>query len=346
MYFDAVIGHNRIKSQLAGLLARDMLPHSLLFYGEKGLGKWATAQALASEIVGRPVFSSPQGTTYLDTLHKERSEMGMSAKESDKGDDIYVDKGEVFWLRPTTSTGLKISQWQLLLREYLTKASSRKRVIIIEDFQTARPDFANALLKSIEEPPKDVFFILITTKKALTLPTILSRCMLVPFVELPPNELAEAMKKRGYTGNIEDAARLSNGNPEQALLLLEQGSVPTLALAIKILEAIAFDKTYFTRCALWLAPMDREELREVFSWMRILARDMESLRFGVAKDMLRCPMYETQLVKLLTKWNSKALRILCRETLDGEDALRLYIRTALIADGILPTLRNAVEEEL
>lgn len=345
MYFDAVIGHNSIKSKLTNLMARDMLPHSILFYGEKGLGKGGMAKALASTLIGREVFQAPKGMTYLDMVKQDIESVGASKKDVAPGDAIYIDKGDVFWLRPPTTAGLKISQWQLLLREYLSKASSRKRIVIIEDFQTARPDFANAILKSIEEPPKDVFFILITTKKSTVLPTILSRCMLLPFVELMPEELVKAMKAQNWEGNLEEVARLSNGNPEQARALLKKGDMPLLTLAIKVLESIAFDATYFTRCALWLQPLDRQELGEVFSWLRILARDIESLRFGAPQEMLRCPKYRSTFVKLLPKWNSTALTLLCRETLEGDKALRLNIRTVLVVDGILPVLRTAVEEE-
>ena len=60
-YFDSIIGQDSIKAHLSELVSRNALPHSLLFYGEAGLGKLDMAIGLASLLLGRQVFSQPKG---------------------------------------------------------------------------------------------------------------------------------------------------------------------------------------------------------------------------------------------------------------------------------------------
>ena len=69
-YFDSIIGQDSIKAHLSELVSRNALPHSLLFYGESGLGKLDMAIGLASLLLGRQVFSQPKGNLILQRLRK------------------------------------------------------------------------------------------------------------------------------------------------------------------------------------------------------------------------------------------------------------------------------------
>ena len=74
-----------------------------------------------------------------------------------------MDKGDAFWIRPMKTT-LKVEQWYSLLQDHLSVAGNGNRVVIVEDFHTANAVMANAMLKTIEEPPEQV----ILQKKAAT----------------------------------------------------------------------------------------------------------------------------------------------------------------------------------
>ena len=80
-----------------------------------------------------------------------------------EGLPIYMDKGDAFWIRPMKTT-LKVEQWYSLLQDHLSVAGNGNRVVIVEDFHTANAVMANAMLKTIEEPPEQVYFIIITNK--------------------------------------------------------------------------------------------------------------------------------------------------------------------------------------
>lgn len=156
-YFEQVIGQTAIIDHLTTLVERGTLPHSLLLYGEKGLGKLNTAIGLASLLIGRQVFSPDGGAQFLEAVAQARQADGESEKKTEaEGLAIYVDGGQAFWLRPMKSM-LKVEQWYELLSSYLGRTGGGRRVVIVEDFQTANAVMANAMLKTIEEPPADVF---------------------------------------------------------------------------------------------------------------------------------------------------------------------------------------------
>ena len=96
-YFDSIIGQDSIKAHLSKLVSRNALPHSLLFYGEAGLGKLDMAIGLASLLLGRQVFSQPKGESYLADVKEARLANGETEKRIEaEGLPIYMDKGDAF----------------------------------------------------------------------------------------------------------------------------------------------------------------------------------------------------------------------------------------------------------
>lgn len=346
--FSEIIGHESIKKHLMDLLAHQTLPHSLLFYGEAGLGKLDMAFALASEIVGRPVFSLPKGEQYLQDVAKAREINGESVKKIEsEGLPIYIDKQEAFWLRPIKSS-LSIEQWHLLLSDYLDRKSDTPRVIIIEDFHTANKIMENAMLKTIEEPPANVYFIIITNKRETVIDTIVSRCMLVPFQGVDRETIKSYLLSKGVLDDeqLNMALSAGHGNPTLVKKFLTEGDIPQLQKAMVLMQTIAKKKNFFTLASLEVEKVNSNEMIEILQWMRVLGRDMLALRYGAPQDLLQCPTYKEKLIKLLPFWSSKALHTLAKETLKGEEALRLHVKVSLVIDGILIALRRVVKEKL
>lgn len=328
-YFDRVIGQKAIINRLSMAVANKTLPHSLLFAGEAGLGKLAMAIGLASLIIGRQVFSNDEGQSFLAKTEGELA--------------IYTDRGEAFWLRPMKNV-LKVEQWYDLLNGYLTQTGNGARVVIVEDFHTANTVMANAMLKTIEEPPEDVYFIIITNRPASVLPTIRSRCMYIAFEPVADADIREALEKQGFTADMTLALAAGHGNPALVQKLATQEGLPLLATAMEVLEGLT-GRLFFAELSLTLEPLSREELREVWHWLRLLARDMMVLRFGGTDDLLQCPTYKWRLLKILDIWTAAALTVLLRITIEADDALRLYVKPALVADGVLIKLRQAMKED-
>ncbi|WP_298705236.1 DNA polymerase III subunit delta' [uncultured Veillonella sp.] len=343
-YFEQVIGQQDIIAHVSDLVKRQTLPHSLLFYGESGLGKLQVAIGLASLLIGRPVFSPDNGQTYLDAVKQARMMDGESEKASEaQGLPIYMDKGDAFWLRPMKAS-LKVEQWYELLSEYLNKVSDNNRVVIVEDFQTANAVMANAMLKTIEEPPRNTYFIIITNQIANVLPTILSRCMSLSFGPVEDAVIEAALRKEGITGDLSLALGAGQGNPKMVRQFATESTVPLLHLAMDLLELLP-EPLFFSKGSFLTEQLTRDELKELMSWMRLLSRDMMALRFGSGDDVLQCVLFKERMLRLLPKWSARALLKVQSETLNAEEALRLYIKANLVMDGVLIALRQIIKED-
>ena len=95
----------RSRHTLSELVSRNALPHSLLFYGEAGLGKLDMAIGLASLLLGTPSIFSTKGEAYLADVKEARLANGEMEKRIEaEGLPIYMDKGDAFWIRPMKTT--------------------------------------------------------------------------------------------------------------------------------------------------------------------------------------------------------------------------------------------------
>lgn len=239
---------------------------------------------------------------------------------------------------------LKVEQWYELLGSYLGRTGGGRRVVIVEDFQTANAVMANAMLKTIEEPPADVFFIIITNQIASVLPTIKSRCMLVPFGPVSNDIITAALRKEGFTEDLQQALGAGQGNPDLVRELVLRGTLPLLEQAVKMLEQLP-KALFFTQLSLQTESLKRDDMRELMGWLRLLARDMMALRAGAPDDVLQCPLHKERLLQILSSWKVKTLLTVERETLAAEEALRLNVKAGLVMDGVLLALRQALKED-
>ena len=343
MYFENVIGQDTIKSHLLELLEKERLPHSLLFYGESGLGKLDMAIGLASTLLGRQVFAGPQGQDYLDGVKEIRLNRGESEKKiEEEGLPIYQDGGDAFWIRPMKKT-LRVEQWYQLLRDHLQVAGTGRRVVIVEDFHKANAVMANAMLKTIEEPPAGVSFIILTDTIHTVLPTIISRCMCIAFQPVPNETIRRALEAEGLAVT-DQALAAGQGNPSLVRELAQQGSIESLELAVKVMKALAFEPHCFALISLYTENLDRDQVMEVCHWMRLLGRDLLALRFGAGDRDLRCPLHKGALMKMLPRWSTQTIALLVKESLGAERALRLHLKASLVVDGLIIRLQEALKE--
>ena len=191
--FDPIIGHSRLKEQFARLIDEDRIPHAMIFAGPAGIGKTLMAIAVASALVGRRVFPD------------------LASRE---GEAVAGDKDDAFYLAPMGAM-LKVDQFRQLQGELaLQGETGRRRVCIIDHVETMNTEFANRMLKILEEPPSGVCFILITDQPDLLLPTIISRTQEVAVPRIAPDVLERAAQERGVTDPVKarNIARLAGGD--------------------------------------------------------------------------------------------------------------------------------------
>ena len=205
-------GHDTIVERFRRAFERGRLAGSFLFTGPPGVGKRRFAFALAVGLLCLKKDNlNPCGTCDSCKLFGGRGSTDFDFESvflSPHPDLYYVAK-------PPDKSSLPI---ELLIgdREHRGRAGlcydiSRKpflghgKVAIINDVDFFKPEGANALLKTLEEPPPDAVLILVGTSTAKQLPTIRSRCQIVRFSPLPPEVLSAILVEQGIISSAEQA---------------------------------------------------------------------------------------------------------------------------------------------
>ncbi len=208
--FDEILGQEHIVKILKNQVATGTVGHAYLFAGTRGTGKTSTARILAKAVNCTGEGEVPCGVCPSCRAIKEGSFIDMI--EIDAASNNGVDN--VRELRESVN---------------YPPAVGKKKVYIIDEAHMLTSQALNALLKTLEEPPENVMFILATTDPQKLLQTILSRCLRLDFRRIPDAKIAEHMKKicdaRGVT-ITQDALRLlasnADGSVRDGLSLLDQ----------------------------------------------------------------------------------------------------------------------------
>ena len=211
MTFDEIVGQNHITTTLKNQVIADRVGHAYLFTGCRGCGKTSSAKVLARAINclnpknGEPCNECEVCKSALDGSLTDIVEMDAASNNS--VDDIRAIRDEVNFL-PTVA---------------------KYRVYIIDEVHMLSTGAFNALLKTLEEPPKHVKFILATTEPQKLPATILSRCQRFDFKKISDSDIANNLEKIckeckiDYTeGAINLIAELSEGAMRDALSILER----------------------------------------------------------------------------------------------------------------------------
>ena len=209
--FESVVGQRALTTTLKNAIATQKLAHAYLFCGTRGTGKTSVAKIFAKAVnCEHPVDGNPCGE--CPTCKAIAAGTSMNVIEIDAASNNGVDN-----IR------------QIREEVQYSPTEGRFKVYIIDEVHMLSTGAFNALLKTLEEPPAYVIFILATTEVARIPITILSRCQRYDFhritIETIADRLSELMKAEGLT--VEDkaikyVAKAADGSMRDALSLLDQ----------------------------------------------------------------------------------------------------------------------------
>lgn len=219
-----IVGHKQSVKILVKAIAGSRVAHAYIFAGPEGVGKETTAMSFARALL----CSRPAGGDACGVCRECRQ--------------VSSGNHPDFYLVEPAGSSIKIEQ----VREIQRRAPYRpyqggRKVFLIRQAETMTAEAANCILKTLEEPPEDTVFILVSARPQLLLPTILSRCQAVYFKGMAVPELIRGLVTlKGVSG--EEAhlyASLAGGSMGRALsyasgsLLADRDEVNALAGALR-----------------------------------------------------------------------------------------------------------------
>lgn len=239
--FDEVVAQQHITDTLKNAIEKDRLAHAYLFCGPRGTGKTTTARIVA-KCLNCQSFDSPTATPCGTCQSCVSIAQGNSP-------DVYEIDG---------ASNRGIAEIQSLRESVQYAPQGRNKVYIIDEVHMLTKEAFNALLKTLEEPPRYVTFIFATTEPQKLPATIISRCQRYDFRRIPGNRIAEHIAQLAENEGLKldsDASALiahrADGGLRDSLSLLDQIlayspkgelSADEVARILGILPLDAFDK--------------------------------------------------------------------------------------------------------
>jgi len=204
--FKDVIGQNRILRILKAFLAKGDIPQSLLFEGEPGLGKRRAAEIFSGAVLCQSDTPGRiEACGHCIACQKMRNQ---------NHPDFSV-------LMPD-GNAIKIDQIRKMQEGLVYKpVDGRKKIVIIDPAEKMNAAAANALLKTLEEPPPYVMLILVCSNSGMLLPTLRSRCQKLSFHPLSFSQVVEALvaEKGGSVSDARFVAAMAHGRLQDAMVL-------------------------------------------------------------------------------------------------------------------------------
>lgn len=168
--FETIFGQPQVREFLRATVAADRVSHAYLFTGPSGSNKTSAAYALAQTVV-----CEEHGCGHCDACQRV-------ARRKHPDVRYYAPEG---------ASGYLVEQVREIVADTaLAPIQAKRKVYILDRVDLLGVQAANAFLKTLEEPPADVVLILLGRTREAVLPTIVSRCQVVPFRHIPPTEAA------------------------------------------------------------------------------------------------------------------------------------------------------------
>ncbi|MBK5276982.1 MAG: DNA polymerase III subunit delta' [Desulfuromonadales bacterium] len=201
MPFADIIGHERIVEVFRRSVRSGKTPHSYIFEGIPGCGRKKTALALIQALFCKAVADDACGVcpSCRKVAGGNHGDIHFVEPLPDKR-DISIDQ-------------LREIQRELALRPY----EAPRKACIMEPAERMSVNAANSLLKTLEEPPGNAIIILLTENAEMLLPTIRSRCQLIRFSSLSPENVRLLLEQSGLSADVAELlAPLSEGSMKRA----------------------------------------------------------------------------------------------------------------------------------
>lgn len=270
-----VVGHDKSVQQLAFALEQNRLPSTMLFVGPSGVGKKKIALGLAQALVCQEEELACGTCASCLRITREQSE-------------------SLLMIRPQ-GTQIKIDQAKSVI-SFLSMANvTQARVIIIEDAHLLNVQAANSLLKILEEPPENSYFILLTSSIGGVLPTIRSRSQIFRFGVVSISDIQKVSSAEDW------AYKACQGRFDLLQQIQEDGSIHLRRRGVDLLTQVLRSGSFQVKESLVELVKDRESAFFLLNFWRQILRDVRVCQSGIEDFInmdLRDFIYEMAQLKV------------------------------------------------
>lgn len=261
------IDNIKAKEILKNILKSSSLPHAFLFSGQKGTGKTSSARIFAKTVNCENNFFAKK-SSLMDPCNKCSN--CLSVENGSSTDVVEIDAA--------SNRGIDDIR-NLIKTSSFLPMSGRFRIFIIDEAHMITHDAFNALLKTLEEPPSSVVFILATTNEEKIPKTILSRCSVVKFGKALKKDIKNMLKRITLSEKIKQDDKLFS--------LIADSSENSFRDAAKILEELKIQNKLEYEDAKKFLGIFRQDLlelinsktiKDVFEWIEDFANQGGSFK--------------------------------------------------------------------
>jgi DNA polymerase III subunit delta' len=242
------LGHDRERRIFCQSFARGTLHHAWILAGDKGLGKAGFAMQAAHFLL-----SSDQNPSTFCNEPDDQAAKLLSAgshpdfrllergPRTDKEEKKARDSGLKSLEEHELARNIKIAQVRSLQSLFSSQSSiSKYRVVVIDAIDDLERSGANALLKNLEEPPKNTVFLLVSHAPERLIPTIRSRCQLLRFDSLSSDQVSEILRAKSpdlSEQELQSLVKAGAGSPGQALQFVDANLSELEEIASRIMQS-------------------------------------------------------------------------------------------------------------
>lgn len=314
MIQDQIQGHLTQISQLNEAIDRNHLPHALLFVGPESIGKQKVAWALAQRLLCE---------NNIENLKPQACGLCPSCMR------VTKQQSENVMLIKPDGQNIKIDQAREIIQFLSLGNFGRNRIIIIDQAHFMNPQAANAILKILEEPAEQVYFILIAPEAEAVMSTIRSRSQVIRFSALSIDEL-----KSLKPGLSEWIYKCSRGQLAAVSSLSDEDGTSKRLQSFELLEAFWTDAEFLMKQGHpWrTAVKDREEAQSlVKSWILIM-RDVLVFKMGQSDKILNIDQIEK--IKTLAFLENSKINAFVSQLFKIEKEIQGYMDSILLIESL------------
>ncbi len=342
----AIVGNQKAKETLRQMLTRGRLPGTLLFSGPSGVGKRLFALELARALN----CHTPNGEwgCGICAVCQRIGNFTLPAADDKDGHKKIVWGGhaDVGLVVPYNRNILVAAARNLDHEAHFRPYEGVARIFLIEEADKFNDESANALLKTLEEPPSTTYIVLLTSRPSVLLPTIRSRCQTIRFTPLTAVEIENYLLLQGRASATDAGllARLANGSLGRALSFNIAEYREQRSPMLEVLRAltVAPDRVRLLRAAEDLTDAKQKERYESnLDVLTGLVRDVWLLSLGAPENSLVNADIVSQLQPICSYTPSRRAAHWLNAIAEHAQRLNVNINRKAATDALFLSLANA-----